>query len=96
MKTRTVELVGFYHPEDIIKGGNVTAIQKQYLPTSNELAMIMNNGHGVPEGLLHPLLEKYKVILVDKDDDESLYQEDYNFFNQSELSLALKGHIPKK
>jgi hypothetical protein len=87
MKSRTIELVGFYHPEDISKGGNVTAIQKQYLPTSNELTMLMNLGY---------LEEKYKIILVDKDDDESLYQEDYNFFNQSELSLALKGHIPKK
>jgi hypothetical protein len=73
MKSRTIELVGFYHPEDISKGGNVTAIQKQYLPTSNELAMIMNNGHGVPEGLLHPLLEKYKVIFTEGDEKEGTF-----------------------
>ncbi len=87
MKTRTVELIGFYHPEDHSKGGNVTAIQKQYLPTDDEFAMMMNLGY---------LEEKYKIILVDKDDDESLYQEDYSFFDKNELSLALRGHTPKK
>lgn len=73
MKKRKVELVGFYYRENPIKGGTVMKEQTQYLPDMVELGCLMNSG----------LMDNYKIILVKKEEDDSLYQDGYEFFNEN-------------
>lgn len=73
MKSRKVELVGFYYSENPIKGGTIMKEQTQYLPENLELAMLMNTG----------LIEDYKIILVNKQEDDSLYEDGFEFFNEN-------------
>jgi hypothetical protein len=80
MRKRTVELVGFYNPEDISKGGNITAIQTQYLPTGTELIELASK----------KMLRKYKVILVDKEEDDKLQINGFEFFDRKSLLTSLR------
>ena len=72
MQSRTVELVGFYYTESPLKGKSVMIEQKQYLPNVIELSELMNTGK----------INDYKIIVVKKDEDNLLYQDGYEFFNE--------------
>jgi hypothetical protein len=72
MKSRTVELVGFYYTESPLKGKSVMIEQKQFLPDIIELSELMNTGK----------INDYKIIIVKKEEDDLLYQDGYEFFNE--------------